>query len=131
MTVDPAAARLQAVVEMPHTYPPHPDCPFQVRNQFSIPLNRGNGVARRKEMTRIQANSQPLWRGHSLNNPLQMLQFVPQTTPLPGRRLQVDDHGFMTGRSAVNLIQAGGNPVHSDTEAMKSPTGSMAAALKA
>ena len=55
-------------------------------------------------MERFKTNRQPLRRFHQFNNRRQMLQPMPQATPLPGRYLKTrDDRRF--GNASVNQIQ--------------------------
>ena len=88
--IHPASPRFDAVVEVQDPDPAQPDGPVERLDGGIVTCVVVQGIARRENMAGIDANSQPLGLGNCIKDDLQMLESVPQATPLPRGGLQVD-----------------------------------------
>ncbi len=111
--VDAAAPFAGAIVQMPDADPAQPDRPVQgFESCIVLPLP-GQGIARREEMARVHAHSQPLRVADALEDGGQVLEAMSQAGPLAGGRFEIDPDSRVGGalddriESLGDAIEAG------------------------
>ena len=90
MPIHAATELFLAIVHMKSQYPLNTDEAVEFPNRFGVSLLRPDFVAGRKQMTRVQADARPIRISYFLKDGRQVLEPVPQATPLAGGVFQKD-----------------------------------------
>ncbi len=110
MAIDPASPLTTAVVEMPDPDPIHTDRPVEIMHRPIVIILGRERIACRENMAGIDANPKAL-RGFDLREDrAEVLEPVPETSPLPRRRFQGNPGGQAFG-PVMDLIDARRDPL--------------------
>ena len=93
MAIDAAPEFAQAVVEMPNADPSQADGPVQRLDGFIVLRTGFQGIARREDVTRIDAHRQALRATRAVDDSAQVFEAVAQARPLTRGRFQGDPGG--------------------------------------